>query len=473
MVSQKPRNALFISHANPEDNEFTVWLGAKLSAIGYEVWADVLRLRGGQDWQRRLEEALRNKSCKVLVVGTKAGMQKQGVRNEIQIAYKVGQEICDSEFIIPLRLMEFQPPFLIAHVQYIDFAKSWADGLAELLETLTESYRVPRVHSARNETKSYWSQVHLRHARSLKKEPELLVSNWSKIKKFPDSVYFYAFKERLNSIDTLLNLQEVPAIPFRDGLLSFLPVDDIQDHSIGNIYDIVVKQISMTTFLEHGWPQLYVKKTDSVNIVVELIRKSMDCVLADRGLTSYEMTGGQLAWWGKIGQVPRKPIDYSWDHGLVGKRKLIGYSEKRNLYWHYGVSTKPFIYPFPHVRIIHRVLFSKDGQNPFSNPRIMHRLRRSFTKSWRNSRWRDMLLAFLYWLSDGSDELNIVVAADNQLVLQLPTQIYISPVSVNTNTDLELEPDLNDDLWHDNSDSNQNSGYDNWYLGLDEEENTT
>ena len=61
------RDAIFISHANPEDNELTVWLGARLTAAGYEVWADVLRLRGGQDWQRLLEDALRNKACKVLV----------------------------------------------------------------------------------------------------------------------------------------------------------------------------------------------------------------------------------------------------------------------------------------------------------------------------------------------------------------------------------------------------------------------
>ncbi|MGH7707001.1 MAG: TIR domain-containing protein [Vulcanimicrobiaceae bacterium] len=38
--------AIFISHANPEDNAFTLWLAAKLSSLGYEVWADVMRLRG-------------------------------------------------------------------------------------------------------------------------------------------------------------------------------------------------------------------------------------------------------------------------------------------------------------------------------------------------------------------------------------------------------------------------------------------
>src|SRR5688572_9881242 len=80
------RNVVFISHANPEDNEFVLWLGAKLSALGYQVWADVLKFRPGNDWQRKLEDALRHRAQKVLLVGTAAGVLKQGVRNEIQIA---------------------------------------------------------------------------------------------------------------------------------------------------------------------------------------------------------------------------------------------------------------------------------------------------------------------------------------------------------------------------------------------------
>ena len=89
-MTEAGRDAIFISHANPEDNAFTVWLGARLSAAGYQAWADVPRLRGGQDWQRRLEGCLRNKAVKVLLVGTAEGIKKQGVRNEIQIAHSVG-----------------------------------------------------------------------------------------------------------------------------------------------------------------------------------------------------------------------------------------------------------------------------------------------------------------------------------------------------------------------------------------------
>jgi len=106
------RQALFISHASPEDNAFTIWLGAKLAAAGYEVWADVLRLTGGDDWQRKLEDALRNRACKVLLVANQKSVEKQGVRNEIQIASDVAKKIGDTRFIIPLKLGPFDAPFL-------------------------------------------------------------------------------------------------------------------------------------------------------------------------------------------------------------------------------------------------------------------------------------------------------------------------------------------------------------------------
>ena len=98
------RQALFISHATPEDNPFTIWFGAKLAAAGYEVWADVLRLKGGDDWQRKLEDGLRNRACKVLLVANQKAVEKQGVRNEIQIASDVARKIGDNQFIIPLKL---------------------------------------------------------------------------------------------------------------------------------------------------------------------------------------------------------------------------------------------------------------------------------------------------------------------------------------------------------------------------------
>jgi hypothetical protein len=133
------RSAIFISHATPEDNAFTLWLGGRLTALGYQVFADVLRLKGGDDWERILEDAIRNKAKRFLLAATPSGVQKQGVRNEITIAIETAKRIGEDGFIVPLRLAAYAPPLQIAHAQYIDFEKGWAQGLVELLALLEEA----------------------------------------------------------------------------------------------------------------------------------------------------------------------------------------------------------------------------------------------------------------------------------------------------------------------------------------------
>src|ERR1700742_148101 len=137
------RDAVFISHATPEDNAFTLWLGGKLTALGYRVFADVLRLKGGDDWERILEDAIRNKAKRFLLVATPHGVQKQGVRNEITIANETAKRLKEDGFIVPLRLQSYDKPLQIAHAQYIDFEKSWAEGLTEL-SALLEQAGVPK-----------------------------------------------------------------------------------------------------------------------------------------------------------------------------------------------------------------------------------------------------------------------------------------------------------------------------------------
>jgi len=45
--STAPRVHIFLSHATPEDNEFTRWLAGKLVLAGYSVWYDLDRVKRG------------------------------------------------------------------------------------------------------------------------------------------------------------------------------------------------------------------------------------------------------------------------------------------------------------------------------------------------------------------------------------------------------------------------------------------
>lgn len=66
------RDIIFISHAAPEDNDFTRWLSLQLIGLGYKVWSDVLKLKGAEDWWPVIEKEIRENTIKFVVVLSKA-----------------------------------------------------------------------------------------------------------------------------------------------------------------------------------------------------------------------------------------------------------------------------------------------------------------------------------------------------------------------------------------------------------------
>lgn len=436
----EPREAIFISHAAPEDNAFTIWLGAKLSALGYEVWADVLRLKGGADWQRKLEHALRHRACKMLLVANPNAVQKQGVRNEIQIASDVARKLRDNAFIIPLRMEPFEAPFLIAHAQYIDFTRGWARGLSELLETLQETYQVPRNTGNGG---AIWRDIQLLHAKTLTRQPERLMSNWLSIDGLPDKIRYYEFRGQISErrAQAAMNDAPWPLKPFRRGFLSFAPIHDLQDHFGDNVPIASKGECRVASFLETGWDKIGIERNDARNQFSDLARQALEALFSKRGLRSYAMSGTQLAWWAPIDIAPGNKISFRWDD-ISGLRQIQGRSEKRQMNWHLGVSVTARSAPLRHVRIVSRLIFTEDGHKPFDDPAKMHRLRRSFAKTWRNARWRDMLLAFLHWLANGKNTLAVPVSSEEDMILGLPPITWQVPVSLPV---ADEDPERDDD----------------------------
>jgi hypothetical protein len=410
------RNVVFISHANPEDNPFTIWLGAKLAGAGYEVWADVLRLRGGQDWQRRLEDAIRNRACKVLLVANEVSVNKQGVRNEIQIASDTARKISDSDFIIPLRLGPYNAPFLVAQSQYIDFERGWASGLAELLQVLQDTYKVPRLVG----NTDAWLHVQLIHGKGLTTATERLVSTWLEVRRLPAYVYYYPDLEAAP--------KNYPKVEYRDGVLTFANQDVPGRRSRRS-----------AIFLKYGWPDLELTIEDARRRFADILNQALEDVFKAKRLKSHEMGTRQLAWW-VTADSPQGRISFKWPE-CVGSRQIQGASLKRNIRWHFGVSASFRSVPLHHFRLKSRLIFTQDGFAPLESTARAHRLRRSFAKGWRNARWRDMFLSFLYWLGDGTTVLDVPVAAGDALVLSLPSIIFSCPVGVEDDDDKSQDED--------------------------------
>jgi hypothetical protein len=445
------REALFISHANPEDNEFARWLGAKLAAMGYEVWADVMRLHGGSDWSRELEVALRTRAIKMLLVGTPLAVDKQGVRNEIEIGAQLSTSLRDPEFIVPLRLKRYEAPFRIVQAQYVDFSESWAAGLAELVELISNVYKIPQ-RSGRSIAD--WLRAQSLGSAALVEQPEQLISNWLIINKLPGFVCYCtpsttlpleAFQDR--------SKHTWPVIPFNEGVLTFATPNK-KDFLAPEMPSNIVSQFSVSDFLESGWPDLKMDAFEARRQFSDLSNQAFDNFLRGRGLTQYEGANGRLTWWGNIRTVPLTQIRYGLNE-QKGRRQIIGVSAKRNVHWHYGINVQVRTAPVRHARLSARIIFTENGLDAIADVKRMHRLRRSFAKSWRNARWRDMMLAFLWWVAGGQSEIAIPVSDSEHMMLALPTASFSCPVRVVHSGDLpsdEDDPDVEPDYWGEASD---------------------
>ena len=434
IMQPQKREALFISHANPEDNAFKLWLGGKLTALGYEVFADVLRLRGGYDWARILETAIREKAAKVLLVATPHGVHKQGVRNELAIATDTAKKIADDQFIVPLRLAPFEAPLQIAQAQYIDFSKGWVSGLNELLLLLAE-LDVPFVGDAANI--GLWRGVLLKDARSIAAISERLVSNWLAIESVPPRISFYDFKGGISigAAQGAIQSSPVPIAAFNRGFVSFAPLHQLQDYFGPNLPLERLAECSTDDFLNDGWPDLHLAARDARAKFTDLARRSPDGYFLRKDLSSFEVVSGRLVWWPTVSRATLDRKRFIWPEGPSGSRQIVGRSNKRGFYWHYGVSCWARTTPVRHVRVAGRVVFTSDGHNPLGNAKRQHRLRRSFCKSWRNDKWRDLLLTFWFWLAEGGAFFEVPMGEGTAMRLMLPPMMFEADFGVDALAD--------------------------------------
>jgi len=426
-MSQPARHAIFISHATPHDNAPTLWLGSKLAALGYEVWADIFRLRGGDDWERILEDAIRNKAAKFLLIGTPVSVQRQGVRNEVTIAVETAKRIKDNEFVVPLRFAAFDAPFLIVHAQYVDFAGRWAEGLKELVELL-DARGVPR--PAPTDSSGIWQSLQALGSQPLTDDPERLVSTWLPISQLPDTLSFYDFAGGISIGAAQKAIEEAPRplLPYNRGFLAFAQADEVQAYFGPTLPLRKEAEVKADAFMSDGWSELGIELTDGRRKLTDLLRRALNLHFETLdSLRSTEVADGRLVWWQRKSDEAMAIKPFAWAEGTAGRRQIVGHSKARHVYWHYGINCWAQFSPIPHLRISGRVIFTTDGFTLVGDARRMHKMRRSFCRSWRNDRWRDLMLSFIHRVADGASRFEIPLGADTRVVFDLPPLMLDAP----------------------------------------------
>ena len=395
------RRLVFISHANPEDNEFASWLGTRLTAAGYEAWADVLNLLGGEKFWRDIGCAIKEEAVVVIVALSHASYQKDGVLNEIALAVNTGRQLDKEQFVIPIRLDDL--PFLdfpeqLIRLNAIDFSPNWADGFSKLLKTLKDR-QVPQSTSDFGEALAAWQESKLRQSASISDIPESVFSNWFQINSLPSDISFSGFNASQDAMRQAFNEFSSPVAPYLRLAVSFADAATLQTEIAPDIPLEHAYRVPLAEFLEGqatAGPQ--VSRRDARNMVTGLLRKAWEQFARNRGLLLCKFAYGS-AWFVPLDLIEKNTATFQDENGKRRRRRLVGRSEKRGVYWHFAVSGKVSIADPQHLALRPHVVFTQDGKTPLESKPRAASLRRSFCKNWWNDRWRDLLRAFAAFLS--------------------------------------------------------------------------
>lgn len=427
MAESAQRDLIFISKATPGDDPFVLWLAPRLEAAGYKVFADILNLDAGDEWRRKLTATLQTRAAKMLLCCSDETLAKKGVNEEIAIAEDLTKELEDPNFIIPLKVRSFKKLFGIGGLQYVDFESGWATGLASLLKSL-EKQQVPKASGGLIQPE--WHAYLRRHAVKIESVPEVLTSNWLRIVSMPERLNHLVPRNRPSDalLRRLSSSFQYPMAEFGEGVLTFANPLDLAEHfeQVGPFR--IQQDFDVPKFMEEGSPEAEIASRDARSIMVNLLRQAWEKHCTREGFVAHTFSNGQSFHVGKDKLRLKQRV--SWGH--QGRRRnsmLRGIARKK--IWEYGVSVHPSLFPYPHMRLKGRVLFSDIGEHKtpiaIPDPKAQFRLRRSICSAWRNKAWHGRLMAFLELLAGDSPYLGLAVGAASSITIDaMPVQFTAS-----------------------------------------------
>ncbi len=446
------RDTLLISHANPEDNEFSLWLALQLANHGYRVWCDLTKLLGGEVFWDNIEEVIRNSAAKVLYVLTRTSNTKDGPLRELQVAQGVARKEKLKDFVVPLHIDDLphgEVTIELSRLNSIPFRGSWAHGLDQLLKKLSEDL-IPRSHHFNPEAVNQWWRTQFSSETGVARQPERYFSNWFLIEQLPEHVYLHVLgRKGIGKIE----IAEKPPYPaFQDGitLVTFARASDFENKLGSEIY--IAQESEPRTLKE------LLEKKDFGRALSQLLRLAWEQALNERKLPVYELANEVKSFYFPLKFVPGDRLYFQGVDGKQSYRAMVGYSTRKNpktgtsslRYWHFALEARPIRYPVLAYAMKPHVAFSTNGADLWECKKRMASARQSQCKNWWNDEWRDRTLAAVNFLADEDGVIRFRLSSDVSLSISPQPMMFDSPVSYQDPQSRISEEDSPDD-YADNS----------------------
>ncbi|MGH8709810.1 MAG: toll/interleukin-1 receptor domain-containing protein [Burkholderiales bacterium] len=432
-ASAEQRDKLFISHAYPEDNEFARWLALQLAKEGYPIWCDLTSMLGGEVVWDDVKQTIREKAIKVLFVHSRHSNQKDGTLQEIHLAKAVVQNEGLEDFIIPLRIDDIPQDEITIELQRIapiDFHRSWAEGLAQLLKKLDDA-GVSRNDKFNPQSVSAWWRSQYSADYGIIEQPEDILSNWYPIISMPETLYLHSlWRTKIGKVEVA---EALPYPAVRDGaiMISFAQAEDFEGR-LGEEMTITDSKPKTLSELLEGENRREFKKHLS-----QILRLAWEQMVNACGLPQYALANNAKCGYFTAGLVEKDTLHFIGVDGGKSRRSVVGYKtvpgavpkQSAKRYWHFGIQGKPMQYPALAYVIKPHVLFSSDGKEIWTSKDRLARARRNQCKNWWNDEWRDRITAVMSLLADEAPVIKIPLGSDVFLDVQRTPLTFESPVS--------------------------------------------
>lgn len=451
------RDTVFIGHATPEDNEFTLWLQSKLINEGYKCECDLSFLLGGEaDYWKNIQDFLTENTIKYILVVSNKTFEKQGVLDEWEHCRSLERPPLNlRDFIIPIKIDDspFNARIGLNRRNIIPFDQFWGTGLKRLIKKLVAD-GVPKQESNNLSINDWYENVYTNYAGIKENISDHFFSNWLAIPILPKKIYFYRFYNEDQATAVLNNNIVYPAIQhgtfivtFQDSLEYFLTDKILR---IEPVEKITKQCLEALEFYEGDeFPTFH----DFRRLLVRLLKVCFEMHLENKGLLSYELANKKKCYYFEHKETNKAKGKFA----IQGKEKNIGVTGKYfDSNWHYAISFHPLLHPEVCFSLKSHIIFSDNGKDAWVDKKKMHSARRKKGKTMHNKEWRDQLLAFLACIKNiETDQIEILVNNTESIIMPsstVPFHANFSYTEPNDESRLEAidsfidESDYYDDL---------------------------
>lgn len=408
------KTKLFISHANPADNYFALWLSSKLQLMGYATWVDAESIAPGEYFNQLYEQGLRNEAVLFLPILTaaylhKSGQPDTGVANELSLARIVGKQQNTAGFIVPIlmdqTLSNNDFPVGIVDRDLIDFSRNWGDGLSKLVAHL-KSLELPVAAPAFN-ILGRWYDFLAVGPQPLAKV-ERYYSNWLPVT-LPDDIYVY-------KCDPAMLTARFPYAFIVEScyVIGFFDETAMQEYQVPVLKCWLFKtdEFKRQTVDLHEF-----QIQDARKKLIKLMNTSLIKYAPQTRSRKHEMASDRFCYFYSSGPENIKQI--SLEH--IGKKRRTIVGKTKGSMWHFGLSFEAILHPLTAYRVNYHVLYTDTQTEALYDTKTLQKLRKSSTVDWYNEKWFETIVAFLYRFSNFATDFKIRIPCHGQTEIVIDT----------------------------------------------------